>query len=297
MLSVIQFLLVLAYAPLHFGRRRFFGVSFLRVFPQRRLVNVANFRRGRCTAPLAPSLPSSPSDSTLLSPTFESRPTRRREGARREYESSVKYFGSVNRWKVYLFPFGAARLSSLRHFLSGFSTRAESFATVLITNALTRQHEKYESKVVKLDTYSNEQNFTLRSAPFDFLSAPNLFYFFQRNDRLFNNSIITVVLVYYAYCYTMKKIIDEINALTFISIQLVIIICKLSPIIKNTHNRTNVIIKKLQLYINFNIKKSILFLLEKNILYMELRGKYSKHNIISVNRRGNSSPFKTFPLL
>lgn len=57
---------------LHFGRRRFFGVLFLCVFPQRRLVNVANFRRGGEAPPFPLRF-----DLTLLSPTFESQPTSR----------------------------------------------------------------------------------------------------------------------------------------------------------------------------------------------------------------------------
>lgn len=47
LLFVIQFVST-SVLPLllHFGRRRFFGDPFLCVFPLRRLVNVANFRRG-----------------------------------------------------------------------------------------------------------------------------------------------------------------------------------------------------------------------------------------------------------
>lgn len=62
---------VLAYTPLYFGRRRFFGVSFLCVFPQRRLVNVANFR---CDGGRASILSFLFFASTLLSQTFESYP-------------------------------------------------------------------------------------------------------------------------------------------------------------------------------------------------------------------------------
>lgn len=97
LLSVNQFLPVLAYAPLYFDRRRFFGVLFLCVFPQRRLVNVANFR---CDGGRASILSFLFFASTLLSQTFESYP---KGGSARE--SSVKYFGSVNRWKVHPFPF------------------------------------------------------------------------------------------------------------------------------------------------------------------------------------------------
>lgn len=69
LLSVIQFLLVLSHhSSLHFGRRRFFGDPFLCVFPQRRLVNVANFRRGDERGSILFFLFSA---STLLSRTFE----------------------------------------------------------------------------------------------------------------------------------------------------------------------------------------------------------------------------------
>lgn len=71
LLSVIQFLPVLAYTPLYFGRRRFFGVLFLCVLPQRRLVNVANFR---CDGGRASILSFLFFASTLLSQTFESYP-------------------------------------------------------------------------------------------------------------------------------------------------------------------------------------------------------------------------------
>lgn len=107
--------------PLHFGRRRFFGDSFLCVFPQRRLVNVANFRRGGERASTLLFLFSA---STLLSRTFESHPKGSSAPfALRERDSSVKYFGSVNRWKVH--PFLPYR-KGICHFLSVFP-RVESF--------------------------------------------------------------------------------------------------------------------------------------------------------------------------
>lgn len=104
--SVFQFLPVLPYAPLHFGRRRFFGVPFLCVFPLRRLVNVANFRCGSGRATVVSFLFSV---LTLLSQTFESHPKNRAR------ELSVKYFGNVNRWKVHPLLFqGMDLLFSLR---------------------------------------------------------------------------------------------------------------------------------------------------------------------------------------
>lgn len=86
---------------LHFGRRRFFGDSFLCVFPQRRLVNVANFRHARERASTLFFLSSA---SILLSRTFENHSKGIND---RAYDSNVKYFESVNRWKVY--PFRIAR--------------------------------------------------------------------------------------------------------------------------------------------------------------------------------------------
>lgn len=73
LLSVIQFLPVLAYAPHHFDCRQFFGVPFLCVFPQRRLVNVANFR---CDGGRASILSFLLSASTLLSQNFRATPRR-----------------------------------------------------------------------------------------------------------------------------------------------------------------------------------------------------------------------------
>lgn len=82
-----------------FGRRQFFGDSFLCVFPQRRLVNVANFRHAGERASTLFFLPSA---STLLSWTFENHSKGIND---RAYDSNVKYFESVNRWKVYPFLF------------------------------------------------------------------------------------------------------------------------------------------------------------------------------------------------
>lgn len=96
-------------APLHFGRRRFFGVPFLCVFPQRCLVNVANFRRGSGRVSL----------SFLLRPNpFVANFRELVEGEDSTRESNVKYFGNVNRWKVHPFPFRGARSC---HFLFSFS--------------------------------------------------------------------------------------------------------------------------------------------------------------------------------
>lgn len=80
LLSVIQFLPVLTCAPLHFGGRRFFGVPFLCVFPQRRLVNVANFRFGGGRASLRPLLSSRRFD-PFVANFRESPPLPRREVA------------------------------------------------------------------------------------------------------------------------------------------------------------------------------------------------------------------------
>lgn len=82
------------------------------------------------------------------------------KGRTRE-DRSVKYFGSVNRWKVYPFPFWAAALPFSRRF---FRARARTGSSaVLIARVLTRQRENYAGKVAKL---------TLRQ-PAKFLSAPS----------------------------------------------------------------------------------------------------------------------------
>lgn len=161
-----------------FGRRQFFGDSFLCVFPQRRLVNVANFRHAGKRASTLFFLPSA---STLLSWTFENHSKGIND---RAYDSNVKYFESVNRWKVYPFLFVSEGDGSV--IFSPFFRESKVFA-VLIANcldpaALRRRELSWHSATSEI-ALSERQIRAIRGF------SPNItkFPYFKRTDRLFDN--------------------------------------------------------------------------------------------------------------